>query len=210
MSSEQEFATRFNGLLHAAGLSELDSDVCARFHAYLSLLVRWNAKINLTAIREEEGILSRHFVESVECAQSIPGKVTNLLDFGSGGGFPGIPIAICRPEIAVSLAESQGRKAAFLREALRVLDVRAKVHAARAETLVAPFDCVTMRAVDKMDQAVRAACGLVSPGGWLVVMCTEDHASRFEGLVGYDFAFVTRHRSAGSGNQVLLMARRAG
>ena len=88
--------------------------------------------------------LSRHFVESIACARALPEGISTLLDFGSGGGFPGIPIALCRPEIAVTLAESQGKKAAFLQEAVRVLGSQAKVHAGRAELLTTQFDCVTL------------------------------------------------------------------
>ena len=106
---------RLNALLAAAGLAELDAGLSHQFETYLSLLLRWNARMNLTAIRDEEGILARHFVESIACARALPAGIGTLLDFGSGAGFPGIPIALCRPEIAVTLAESQGKKAAFLR-----------------------------------------------------------------------------------------------
>ena len=73
-----------------------------------------------------------------------------LLDFGSGGGFPGIPIALCRPEIAVTLAESQGKKAAFLQEAVRVLGLSARSTLSGPKLLTVGFDCVTLRAVDRM------------------------------------------------------------
>src|ERR1017187_8825649 len=128
---------------------------------YISLILRWNERVNLTAIREEDGILARHFVESIVCARALPRGIAALLDFGSGAGFPGIPIALCRPEIAVTLAESQGKKAAFLQEAVRVLGIQAKVHAGRAEALRAVFDCVVLRAVDRMPKAVAAAVPLV-------------------------------------------------
>ena len=146
--------SRLNALLAQAGLPVLEPVLAKRFEDYCSLLMRWNARINLTAIRTEEGILSRHFVESIACENALPGGITRLLDFGSGAGFPGIPIALCRPEMAVTLAESHGRKAAFLQEAVRVLAISAKVHSGRAETLVERFDCVVLRAVDRMPQAV--------------------------------------------------------
>ena len=95
------------------------------------------------------------------------GLFTVMLDFGSGAGFPGIPISLCRPEIQVTLAESQGKKAAFLQEAVRVLGLAAKVHAGRAETAATRFDCVVLRAVDRMELAVQVASGLVGPAaGW--------------------------------------------
>ena len=153
-----------------------------RFEDYVSLFVRWGARVNLTSIRDEEGILSRHFVESIACARALPAGISTLLDFGSGGGFPGIPIALCRPEIAVTLAESQGKKAAFLQEAVRVLGLSAKVHAQRAELLTEAFDCVTLRAVDRMGEAVGAASVLVAPGGWLVLMTTSERAGQVAGV----------------------------
>src|SRR6202161_3787210 len=109
-------ADRLTKLLAAAGPSPLSDEQLQLFISYLSLITRWNTRINLTAIRDQEGILSRHFVESIACARALPADIATLLDFGSGAGLPGIPIAICCPAIAVTLAESQGKKAAFLRE----------------------------------------------------------------------------------------------
>lgn len=172
-------ALRLNALLAEAGLEVLDAAAGGRFALYLSLLMRWNARMNLTAIRDETGILTRHFVECIACAQALPSGLSSLLDFGSGAGFPGIPIALCRPEMVVTLCESQGKKAAFLREAVRVLGISAKVHGQRAETLGAVFDCVTLRAVDRMADAVRGAASLVSAGGYLVGMTTD---AEFDGM----------------------------
>ena len=125
--------SRLNTLLAAVDLEPLDGALADRFGDYASLLLRWNLRVNLTAIRDEEGILCRHFVESIACARALPAGIRTLLDLGSGAGFPGIPISLCRPEITVSLAESQGKKAAFLQEAVRVLGVPGKVLAQRAE-----------------------------------------------------------------------------
>lgn len=163
---------RLNALLAREGLPTLDAAVEDRFEAYLSLIVRWNTRISLTAIRDEDAIASRHFVESIACAAAVPGSVRTLLDFGSGAGFPGIPIALCRPKISLTLAESQNKKAAFLREAVRVLGLNTKVHGGRAEDLTTTFDCVTLRAVDRMAAAVSVAARLVSPSGWIIIMTT--------------------------------------
>jgi len=106
---------RLNSLLIRAGHKPLDPIQASRFESYLSLILRWNARVNLTAIRDEEGILSRHFVESITCARALPAGIATLLDFGSGAGFPGIPIALCRPEIDVTLAESRAKRQPFFR-----------------------------------------------------------------------------------------------
>src|SRR5271166_635770 len=168
--------TFLNALLTNAGLAPLNPVLSERFENYLALLLRWNARVNLTAIRDEEGIVSRHFVESIACAQALPAGIRTLLDLGSGAGFPGIPIALCRPEIAVTLAESQGKKAAFLREALRVLELKATVYGGRAESLAGAFDAVTLRAVDRMEAAVSVAAALLKPGGTLLVLTTGNSA----------------------------------
>jgi 16S rRNA (guanine527-N7)-methyltransferase len=186
---EDSAAIQLNVFLEEAGQEPLDAARCRVFEEYLSLILRWNARVNLTAIREEEGILKRHFVESIACARALPAGIGTLLDFGSGAGFPGIPIALCRPEIAVTLAESQGKKAAFLCEAVRVLGVAAKVHSGRAEVLHAEFDCVTLRAVDRMERAVEAAGQLVRPGGWLALMTTGKELDALKEAAGVEFSW---------------------
>jgi 16S rRNA (guanine527-N7)-methyltransferase len=128
---------------------------------YLDLLVRWNARTNLTSIRSPEEMVQRHFGESLFAARHLGLKQPeNLLDLGSGAGFPGLPIALAHPQIQVILAESQNKKATFLREALRTLDVsNAEVWAARVETMPEErrFHTVTLRAVDDMEQALKVA-----------------------------------------------------
>jgi len=173
-------ANTLNDLLRQSNHPPLTVEPSEQFAAYLALLQKWNAKTNLTAIRDEESILSRHFLESILCAAAIPAGVHTLLDFGSGAGFPGIPIALMRPEIAVTLAESQNKKAAFLREAVRTLRLNTKVHSARAEQLTQKFDCVTLRAVDNMAAAIPAAIALIAPDGWLAVLTTRSEATAVE------------------------------
>ena len=201
-------AERLNALLRRASIDPLGLALAGRFAEYLALLMKWNARMNLTAIRDEEGILARHFVESIACARDLPEGIATLLDFGSGAGFPGIPIALCRPEITVTLAESQGKKAAFLQEAVRTLGLSGGVHAGRAESLQAHFDCVTLRAVDRMPQAIRTAAGLVGPGGRLVLMATEGALGQFEGLCGVEFSHFESHPLPGSETGVLAIAHR--
>jgi 16S rRNA (guanine527-N7)-methyltransferase len=199
---------RLNALLAEAALAPLDGVLAGRFEDYLSLLLRWNARVNLTAIRDEEGILRRHFIESIACARALPAGIATLLDFGSGAGFPGIPIALCRPEIALTLAESQGKKAAFLSEAVRVLGVAATVHSGRAEALHKVFDCITLRAVDKMVLAVEAAVQLVRPGGWLALMTTGRELEALKAAAGTEFAWTPLALLPGGEDRLLALGER--
>jgi 16S rRNA (guanine527-N7)-methyltransferase len=208
MSEEEGSAgMRLNALLVAARVDPLDAEQTGRFEEYLSLLVRWNARINLTAVRDEDGILARHFVESIACARALPEEIANLLDFGSGGGFPGIPIALCRPEIEVTLAEAQGKKAAFLQEVVRVLSVSANVHAGRAELLKMQYECITLRAVDRMDEAVETAARLVASGGWLALMTTQRDLDRLQLRAGRGFSWQSPIPLPGGDERLLALGR---
>jgi 16S rRNA (guanine527-N7)-methyltransferase len=199
---------RLNVLLSSAGLEPLAAAQTVLFENYLSLLLRWNTRVNLTAIRDEEGILSRHFVESIACARALPADIATLLDFGSGAGFPGIPIALCRPEIAVTLAESQGKKAAFLQEAIRLLEIGATVFSGRAETLKAQFDCVTLRAVDRMQQATKAASRLVKPGGWLAPMTTGAELAALQAAAGAEYSWELTIELPGGEDRLVAIGKR--
>jgi 16S rRNA (guanine527-N7)-methyltransferase len=207
MTESPNPATRLNILLAEAAQPPLDPHTSQQFAILLSLFLRWSARINLTAIRDEDGILSRHFVESIACARALPAGISSLLDFGSGAGFPGIPIALCRPEISVTLAESQGKKAAFLHEAIRVLKISAKVHSGRAEDLHALFDCVTLRAVDKMERAVQSAAHLVRPGGWLALMTTPAGLPALQASAIAEFSWSAAPLLPGSGRLLALGLR---
>lgn len=164
----------FEQAVMTAGLAPLPSGTAELFIRYLDLLLRWNAKLNLTAVREPLQIVHRHFLECIQCAQALP-TVQTLLDFGSGAGLPGIPIAIVRPDIEVTLGESQGKKATFLREAVRVLGLNVNVYNQRVENMTgdSSFGAVTLRAVDRMQDAARIAIKQVRPNGWLVLFATE-------------------------------------
>ncbi|MES2390225.1 MAG: 16S rRNA (guanine(527)-N(7))-methyltransferase RsmG [Acidobacteriota bacterium] len=150
------------------------SELLDQLSTYLDLLLRWNARTNLTAIRSPEEIVRRHFGESLFAAAHLPENLETLLDFGSGAGFPGLPIQLLRPELKVTLAESQHKKSSFLREAVRTLNLPTEVLAARVETLPpsSRFDSVTLRAVDNMQAALEAARPRIAPGGWLILLTT--------------------------------------
>jgi 16S rRNA (guanine527-N7)-methyltransferase len=148
----------------------------AQLAAYLDLILKWNARTNLTAIRTPEEIVRRHFGESLFVGAHL-GNCPTLLDFGSGPGFPGLPIQLLRPDIAVTLAESQGKKAAFLREAVRTLNLPTEVWSARVESMPKSrqFQTVTLRAVDDMDTAVAEAAARAASR--ILILTTARHSA---------------------------------
>lgn len=142
--------------------------------AYLALLAKWNRTYNLTAIREPERMVTHHALDSLAVVAELPAqRRLRVLDVGSGGGLPGIPIAIARPDADVVLLDASGKKATFLAQAaieLPLPNVRAV--AARVEDYAPaqPFDVVISRAFADLATFVRLARRHVAPGGALYAM----------------------------------------
>jgi 16S rRNA (guanine527-N7)-methyltransferase len=151
---------------------------------YIDILQRWNARVNLTAIRDEEEIVTRHFGESLFAARHLfrpwssvasVVKGVELADVGSGAGFPGIPIKLWAPEISLTLIESNQKKATFLKEVTRALTLMGvNIQTARAESLArASFAVVTLRAVERFESILPVSANLVAPGGRLVLLVSQ-------------------------------------
>lgn len=198
-----------NQMLSQAGFSDLSPEEGQAFDGYLSLLLKWNAKLNLTAIRDIDRILRRHFFECIICARSIPSGIETLLDFGSGGGFPGVPIAICRPEIQVTLGESQNKKAVFLREVVRTLGLKAKVEQGRAEDLSSSYQAVALRAVDKMEQAIPMATAKLLAEGFLIMMASRRDDQRFRDLAS-GVQWLNPIAIPGTQDELILLGKKLG
>jgi 16S rRNA (guanine527-N7)-methyltransferase len=130
---------------------QLDQAQVKQIQQYTKILLAWNDKVNLTAIRDPLEILHRHFCESMFGAAFLPVEKCRLADVGSGGGFPGLPLKIMRPDLEVFLIESNIKKATFLAEVIRELELTdARVLVSRFEELgeeVAPLDFVSSRAL---------------------------------------------------------------
>jgi 16S rRNA (guanine527-N7)-methyltransferase len=128
-----------------------DDEQVLQIQQYIKMLLMWNEKVNLTAIRDPLEILYRHFCESMYAADVVPLVNGRLADVGSGGGFPGLPLKIFRPDLQVFLVESNIKKVTFLAEVIRELGLTgAQVLARRYEELgeeVAPLDYVCSRAL---------------------------------------------------------------
>jgi 16S rRNA (guanine(527)-N(7))-methyltransferase RsmG len=135
----------------ALTVTTLTDAQAAQLEAHYELLCRWNKVLNLTRVELLEEAVERHYCESLFLADAIPDvPCLRIADIGSGPGFPGFPVAVVRPECAVTLIESHQRKAVFLREASRTLP-NVRVVASRAEDLTEEFDWVISRAVSYDD-----------------------------------------------------------
>ncbi len=148
-------------------LSELQIE---HISIYIDLLVKWNAKMNLTAVRDPDEMVRRHFGESLFAARQLlePDSSITVADVGSGAGFPGIPLKIHASNLRVTLIEAHGKKATFLREVIRVSRLTyINVFQGRAEDWKNSADLVVLRAVEKFETVLPAAASLVAPNGRL-------------------------------------------
>lgn len=129
-----------------AELAPLSHIQIKQLERHYELLTRWNKVLNLTSLQNPQEIIERHYGESLFLGQNLPPGSLRIADVGSGGGFPGIPVAIFRPDCSVTLIESHQRKCVFLREATREIN-NIHVIAKRAEDVAEQFDWVISRAV---------------------------------------------------------------
>jgi 16S rRNA (guanine527-N7)-methyltransferase len=175
----------------------LSNNQLQHISTYIDLLLRWNARINLTAIRNEEEIVTRHFGESLFAARHLfpgpssahsaasavkdfdfdsaearsPKAEARVADVGSGAGFPGIPIKLWAPNITLTLIESNHKKATFLREVVRSLTLTGiDIQNTRAEAITQTFDVVTLRAVEHFAEILPVAARLLAPTARLALL----------------------------------------
>ncbi len=152
---------------------------------YAALLYKWNKTYSLTALREEEKAVSHHLLDSLSVLPFVPEG--NLLDVGSGGGMPGIPLAIARPDLCVNLLDSNSKKAAFLQQAaieLGLLNI--SVHCGRVEQYhpSVGFSAITSRAFSELADFVNLSRHLLADGGrWLAMKGVWPH-DEIAGLPG--------------------------
>jgi 16S rRNA (guanine527-N7)-methyltransferase len=165
---------RLSQLLRPYMQLPLEADMARALGLYLDLLLRWNAKLNLTAVRDADRIVQRHFGESVFAAeQLLPASQQqgSVIDVGSGAGFPGLPLAMLRPQVNVALLEAHGKKATFLKEVVRTLKLtNVDVFFERAEQIQQQASLVTLRAVEKFSEVLPTAAALVANGGKLALL----------------------------------------
>lgn len=149
----------------------LDETLAPALLVYLALLQKWNGAYNLTAIRDPQQMLGLHLLDSLSILESVSGEA--LIDIGSGAGLPGLPIAIARPQLKVSLVEPVGKKARFLREVVRQLKLsNVRVFDCRAEQVDEPaaHDCLSARALGSLAQLIEFGGHLLKADGRLLAM----------------------------------------
>ena len=152
----------------------LPAEAGSKLSAYLDLLAKWNRVYNLTAIRERDRMQTLHVEDALAVLPVLPDRPTlRLLDVGSGGGVPGIPIAIARPSWEVVLVDSNGKKAAFLQQAIMELGLpNVESRAVRIEEFrdARGFDVVIARAFSDLRTFAQVARAHVAPNGLIVAM----------------------------------------
>jgi 16S rRNA (guanine527-N7)-methyltransferase len=154
------------------GLTDEQADACM---VYLIELEKWNRKFNLTAIRDEQEIITKHFIDSFSYLRGFkPGPGMALLDMGSGAGFPALPIKIAAPALSVIMVESVRKKGIFLRHIIRTLRLEGvEVLDARTGALLpehrARYNVVTARAFADMGTALKEGSLFLKPGGLMIL-----------------------------------------
>ena len=160
---------------------ELTEKQLGEFNSLATLLLETNKITNLTAIRDEEGVYMKHFLDSLTLLKALPSETKNIMDIGSGAGFPGLPLAIARPDIQITMVESIGKKTSFIQKCIEELSLtNAKVIQSRAETLSTDknyrqkFDVATARAVAFLPDLMKTCIPFVRPKGLFIAMKNEN------------------------------------
>ena len=149
----------------------LSADQGARLRRHLALLAKWNRRLNLTSVKGMDDMVVRHLLDSLAIARFVRGR--SLLDIGSGGGFPGMPLAVINPQLEVTLLDSRGKRVEFLRYACAALDlggvsiVRGRVEDYRPAQ---KFDTLAVRAFASLGETLKATAALHRPGVRLLAM----------------------------------------
>ncbi len=181
----------------------LTPEQAERFDVYARLLVEWNEKMNLTAITDPEGMLVKHFVDSLTLAPFLPEGGFSLIDVGTGAGFPGVPVAILRPDCRLTLLDSLNKRLTFLDTVCRETGLSATLIHARAEEggqnpkLRETYDVACARAVANLPVLSEYCLPFVKVGGRFIALKGPDadrertEAARGIGVLGGKIADVT-------------------
>lgn len=187
----------------------LDDAQLAQFDRYLALLAKWNAQINLTRVVDPAEVVAKYFLDSLAIVPHL-GDARTLVDVGAGAGFPGVPAAIARRGLAVTLVESIHKKVAFLEAVKRELRLPLTVVAARLELWQPPalFDVAVSRATFAPPEWITRGAALVAPGGLLIATLARDRPP-LPTPVGFASPEVVPYALPIEGERALALLRRA-
>jgi 16S rRNA (guanine527-N7)-methyltransferase len=179
---------KISGILTDYGVSP-NPALPAQIATYVSLLLHWNQKISLTTVVAPQEIVRFHFGEGLFAQSSLSLENGRLADVGSGAGFPGLPLAIANPNLNVTLIESNAKKAAFLSEVVRKLELKnVQVARSRMEDLHQPpgsLEFVTARALGQFDKLLSWASGSLAKSGRLILWLGEDDVKSVSARTGW-------------------------
>ena len=162
---------------------KLDSSQTDKFLSYLELIKNWNSKINLTSVSDDEGIVIKHFIDSLTVSEFIEDGST-VLDIGTGAGFPAIPLALARGSLKITALDSREKRIFFINEVIRELEIKnVETVAARAGGKMGSlagktFDCVVTRAVGDIKEVVELSLPYLNKDGLIILMRGKE--GRFE------------------------------
>ncbi len=171
----QEFTSKFNGLANKINI-QINNDKIEKFYQFMNLMLEWNEKINLTAITEPDEVILKHFIDSLTIEKYVKDN-TNLIDIGTGAGFPGIPISIIKDKCDITLMDSLNKRIKFLDDVVQNINVNnvQTVHA-RAEELAKnekfreKYDYATSRAVASLNILLEYMLPFVKINGYCICM----------------------------------------
>lgn len=188
----------------------LPASAIERLLDYLELLQRWNKTYNLTAVRDPDEMVTRHLLDSLAVLPFVAGD--SLADLGSGAGLPGVPLAIATPDVQVTLVDSNGKKARFLREVARALPLaNVRVEQVRVQYLQGTFDCITARAFASLAEMLSwGGHSLAHNGVWLALKGRIDEAELAEVSAPFRVAAVHALRVPGLNAQRHVIEIRRG
>jgi 16S rRNA (guanine527-N7)-methyltransferase len=162
---------------HPDGALEISPEFCEQLRAYIRVLLKWNRVVSLTTITDPDEILRFHFGESIFAASSVMFQNGRLADFGTGAGFPGMPLRMAIPSLELTLVESNAKKCAFLAEVTRELGLsRVSIMRSRVEELNAvpgSFDFVAARAFGQFESLLECAKKMLGERGRVVLWLGE-------------------------------------
>jgi 16S rRNA (guanine527-N7)-methyltransferase len=201
----QSSPQRAKDVPHGGQGAALSSAQLEYISIYIDILLRWNARINLTAVRQPEEIVTRHFGESLFAARCLfptpvadsrphvyqqrPTTNDRVIDVGSGAGFPGLPIKIWAPQVHLTLIEANQKKATFLKEVARAVTLtNIDVVSVRAENFSGQAEIVTLRAVESFEKILPVAARLVIPGGRLALLIGRSQVRFVHRLRGFSWS----------------------